>query len=117
MIKRLTWFVGGAVAGIAGAGVAKKKVKAAAAEFAPANVARKTTERVKDAVREGRRAMKAKEAEMRARMDGRSGTLADDLDAGDTVLVDGRPVEAGQVIVLKQVRDRNEASGRPRRRA
>ena len=34
MMKRLVWFVGGAAAGIAGAGVAKKKVKAAAAEMA-----------------------------------------------------------------------------------
>ena len=32
MMKRLVWFLGGAAAGIAGAGVAKKKVKAAAAE-------------------------------------------------------------------------------------
>ena len=117
MMKRLTWFLGGAAAGIAGATVAKKKVKAAAAELAPSNIARKTTDRVRDAVQEGKRAMRAKEAEMRARLDGRSGTLADDLAEGDTVLVDGQPVEPGQVIVLKQVRDRNEASGRSRRRA
>ena len=114
MIKRLVWFVGGAVAGVAGAGVAKKKMKAAAAEMAPANVARKAGNRVRDAYHEGKRAMRAKEAEMRARMDGRSGTLADDLDPGDTVLVDGQPVEAGQVIVLKQVRDRNDATRRRR---
>ena len=117
MMKRLTWFLGGAAAGIAGSSVAKKKVKAAAAELAPSNIARKTTDRVRDAVQEGKRAMRAKEAEMRARLDGRSGTLADDLAEGDTVLVDGQPVEPGQVIVLKQVRDRNEASGRSRRRA
>ena len=37
-----------------------------------------------------------------------------DLDDGDEVLVDGRPVEPGQVIVLKQVRDRDGDEGRRR---
>ena len=64
---------------------------------------------------EGRRAMRAKETELRARLDGRAITLADDLDEGDEVLVDGWPVEPGQVIVLKQVRDRDD--DRRRRRA
>ena len=58
---------------------------------------------VADAVRAARAAMRAKEAELRARLDGRAGTLADELDEGDVVHVDGRPVEAGQVIVLRQV--------------
>ena len=117
MMKRLTWFVGGAAAGIAGASVAKKKVKAAAAELSPSNVAKRATGRVRDAFHEGKRAMRLKEAEMRARLDGRANTLADDLDDGDTVLVDGQPVEPGQVIVLRQVRERNEAAGRKRRQA
>ncbi len=112
MMKRLTWFLGGAVAGVAGVSVAKKKVKSAAVEFAPANVARKTTERVKEAVQEGRRAMRAKEAELRGRLDGRAHSLADDLDDGDAVIVDGMPVEPGQVIVLKQVRDSRDHPGR-----
>lgn len=115
MMKRLTWFVGGAAAGIAGASVAKKKVKAVAAEMAPSNVAKKATGRVREAVAEGKRAMRSKEAELRARLDGRASTLADDLDAGDTVLVDGQPVEAGQVIVLRQVREQHEATARRRR--
>ncbi|MGZ4724051.1 MAG: hypothetical protein ACXV8L_07550, partial [Ilumatobacteraceae bacterium] len=55
----------------------------------------------------GRTAMRAKEAELRARLDGRVVRLADDLDDGDEVLVDGVPVELGQVIVLKQIRDRD----------
>ena len=117
MMKRFTWFLGGAAAGIAGASVAKRKVKAAAAELTPANVLKKATGRVREAVREGKRAMRTKEAELRARRDGRTGTLADDLLAGDTVLVDGQPVEPGQVIVLRQVRERNEATGPKRRRA
>ncbi len=111
-MKRVTWFLGGAVAGVAGVGIAKKKVKSAAVEFAPANVARKTTDRVKEALHEGRRAMKAKEAELRGRLDGRAHTLADELDEGDAVLVDGLPVEPGQVIVLKQVRDSRDQPGR-----
>jgi hypothetical protein len=115
MIKRLTWFLGGAVAGIAGVGVAKKKAKEAYTEYSPQAVAKKTTGRVKDAVAEGKRAMKAKEHELRARLDGRVHTLADDLDAGDAVLVDGVPVEPGQVIVLKQVRDSRQQAGRRNR--
>ncbi|MEY4339471.1 MAG: hypothetical protein RLZ14_1321 [Actinomycetota bacterium] len=113
MIKRLVWFVGGAVAGIAGASVARKKVREVAVELAPANVAKKATSRVREAVSEGRRAMKAKEAELRSRLDGGAHSLADDLDDGDTVMVDGVPVEPGQVIVLKQVRDDRS---RPNRR-
>lgn len=117
MMKRLTWFVGGAAAGIAGASVAKKKVKAAAHEMAPSNVAKKVSGRVREAYDDGKRAMRAKESELRARRDGRANTLADDLDEGDTVLVDGLPVEPGKVIVLKQVRDRNDAPGHRRRHA
>ena len=38
MIKRLTWFVGGAVAGVAGVGVAKRKVKQAATQLTPKHI-------------------------------------------------------------------------------
>jgi hypothetical protein len=117
MMKRLSWFLGGAVAGVAGAGLAKKKVKAAAVEFAPANVAKKATERVKDAFSEGRRAMHAKEVELRAQRDGRAASLAESVDDGDQVLVDGVPVEPGQVIVLRQVRDQRAQPPRRRDRA
>lgn len=106
MIKRLTWFVGGLAVGAAGVGTAKKRVKAKAAELTPVNVAKRTSARVRDAIGEGKRAARAKESELRARLDGRSHNLADQLDSGDEVLVDGLPVQAGQVIVLKQVRDR-----------
>lgn len=119
MIKRLTWFVGGAVAGAVGAGAAKRKVKAAAAELTPVQVARRTGDRVRRkgqdvaaAVREGRRAAQVKEAELRGRLDGRLTRLDDDGDV-DAVIVDGREVEPGQVIVLRQVRD---DAGRRRRR-
>jgi hypothetical protein len=109
--KRVAWFVSGAVAGVAGAGFAKRKVKttvrSAADRLAPRNVLHSVSGRVRDALHEGRMAMHAKEHELRARYDGRVSTLADDLDPGDEVLVGGRPVEPGQVIVLKQVRDRS----------
>src|SRR5471032_650282 len=119
MIKRVTWFISGAVAGIAGAGYAKRKVKATAEQLAPVNVAKNIGARAKarghdvaDAIREGRQAMRAKEAELRARRDGRAEPLADELDRGDEVLVHGLPVEPGQVIVLRQVRE----GSTPRRR-
>jgi hypothetical protein len=108
MLKRLTWFAGGVVAGAAGVGVAKRKVKEKAAELSPVNAARNATARVRDAVREGKRAARAKEDELRAKLDGRHVSLADELDPGDHVLVDGVPVEPGQVIVLRQVREQAE---------
>ena len=131
MMKRITWFVGGVAAGAIGAGRAKRKVRSVASELAPVQVARRATDKVRqrghdvaEAVREGRRAMRVKELELRARVDGRASTLADELDEidGDTaVLVDGQPVEPGQVIVLRQVRDADRTaprrSSRPRRRA
>ena len=111
MMKRLTWFVGGVAAGAAGAGYAKKKVRATAAQLAPSNVARGVADKVRgsgrhvvDAVREGRAAMHAREDELKARRDARVETLDDHLDDGDQLLVDGRPVDTGRVIVLKQKR-------------
>lgn len=108
MIKRVTWFVGGLAAGIAGAGYAKRKVRSTAAQLAPARVAqgavskvRTTVDHAIDAVREGRQAMRAKEAEMTARNEGRAASLAEVLGPGDQVHVDGVPVDAAQVIVLR----------------
>jgi hypothetical protein len=119
MMKRITWFMGGVAAGAVGAGAAKRKVKSVANELAPVQVARRATgsvrdrgQRVVEAAREGRRAMVAKERELRARLDGRLTTVADELDDVETVLVEGRPVEAGQVIVLRQVRDDPKRSKR-----
>ena len=40
MMKRITWFVGGAAAGVAGANYATKKVKQTAAQISPTQVAR-----------------------------------------------------------------------------
>ncbi len=105
MMKRLTWFMGGAAAGVVGANMAKKRVKAAAAELSPANLAHKAAERVRELAEEGKQAIKAKQIELRARLTGKLGhaaTLADELQDGDAVFVDGQPVEPGQVIVLRQ---------------
>ncbi|MFN6119700.1 MAG: hypothetical protein ACK5CE_08730 [Actinomycetes bacterium] len=121
-MKRVTWFVGGVAAGAVGVGAAKRKVRRVTDELAPVQIARRAggqvverPSRVGEALREGRRAMRTKEMELRARLEGRTSTLADELDDVDTVLVDGRPVEAGQVIVLRQVRDRQQPVSRSRR--
>jgi hypothetical protein len=102
MIKRLTWFATGAVAGALGAGAAKRRVKARAQTLSPVRAVRGAGHRIHEAVTDGRSAMRVKEAELRARRDGRSHRLADELAEGDAVLVDGVPVEPGQVIVLRQ---------------
>lgn len=108
-MRRLTWFVTGVAAGATGAGYATRKVKQTAAQLAPANVAKGAADRVKraghqviDAVKEGRAAMHAREDELKARRDARVERIDDHLDPGDQLLVDGRPVDAGRVIVLKQ---------------
>ncbi len=112
MIKRLTWFAGGLAAGVAGAGYAKKKVKETASQLAPVQVAkgvagkaRRAGRTVADAVRDGRQAMHHHEDELRAKREGRLESLEDHVDPGDQVFVDGRPVESGRVIVMRQ-RDR-----------
>ncbi len=110
-MKRLTWFVTGVAAGAAGTGYATRKVKQTAAQLAPSSVARGAADRAKraglqvvDAVKEGRAAMQAREDELKARRDARIASIDDHLDPGDQLLVDGRPVESGRVIVLKQRR-------------
>ena len=120
MMKRLSWFISGALAGVASVGYAKKKVKATASHLTPANVVKSARARmrerrrdVSEALRDGRSAMHDKEAELIARRDGTLASLADELGSDDQVLVDGKPVEPGQVIVLRQVRDTNNA-GHPR---
>lgn len=108
MIKRLSWFLGGVAAGAAGVGYAKRTVRRTAAQLAPARVVRGAVGRVRTtvdhagaAVREGRQAMRAKEAELSARRDGRAASLAEVLSPDDQVQVDGVPVDAAQVVVLR----------------
>jgi hypothetical protein len=109
MMKRLTWFVTGAAAGAVGAGYAKKKVKQTASTLAPANVARSGAGVVRrrsrdlvDALREGRLAMRHREDELRARRDGRVRHLDEQLGPDEQLLVDGRPVEPGRIVVMRR---------------
>lgn len=105
-MKRVTWFVGGAVAGAAGASYAKqavsKRARQAAARLNPATLAKKAGSNVAGAVREGRAAMKARESELRGRRDHRIESLDTKLDPGDQLLVDGQPVDTARVYVLKR---------------
>lgn len=117
MMRRMFWFASGAVAGILGLGYAKRTARAAAEELAPAAVARRAAGRLREAYDEGRRATRVREAELRAELDGSAHSLADELAEGDTVLVDGRPVEPGQVIVLRQVDDPDTSRSSRLRRA
>jgi len=111
MMRRITWFVGGVVAGAASAGYAKKKVRATAAQLAPVTVVRNAGVRVRDqgrhvvgAIREGLSAMHAREDELKARRDARIEPLDDHLEPGDQLYVDGRPVDSARVLVLKRRR-------------
>jgi hypothetical protein len=110
-VRRISWFVGGVVAGAAGVGYAKKKVRETAAQLAPVNVVRSAGVKVRDqgrnvvgALREGRSAMHTREDELTARRDARVETLDDRLEPGDQLYVDGRPVDSARVIVLKRKR-------------
>jgi hypothetical protein len=69
-VKRLVWFAAGAAAGVGGTAYAKRKARQAADRYRPINLAKGAVDRVADAVREGRSAMAAKEAELKAREDG-----------------------------------------------
>ena len=109
MMKRLTWFAGGLAAGVAGAGYAKKKVKQTASQLAPVQVAKGAATKVRragravvDAARDGREAMQHHEDELRAKREGRFESLEDHVAPGDQVFVDGRPVESGRVIVMRE---------------
>lgn len=109
VMKRLTWFVVGAATGAAGANYAKRKVKETAASLSPGGVARTTADIARrasrelfDAIREGREAMQYREDELRARRDGRLRDLGDHLAPGDELLIDGRPVDVDRVVVLRR---------------
>jgi len=125
MIKRLIWFVSGVVAGISGVLFAGKRVKRSVTSFTPIKVAQRATQStrsglnsVADAFREGRDAMRDKEFEMKARRDGRvesfdqQGSIRP-LQPGDELLIDGKRIEPGRVIVLRE--DMPRGRTRPKR--
>lgn len=114
MIKRLIWFVSGVVAGISGVLFAGKRLKRSVTSFTPIKVAQRATQStrsglnsVADAFREGRDAMRDKEFEMKAKRDGRvesfdqQGSIRP-LQPGDELLIDGKRIEPGRVIVLRE---------------
>ena len=61
------WFAAGAAAGVGGTAYAKRKAREAADRYRPVSLAKGAVDRVADAVREGRVAMAAKEAELKSR--------------------------------------------------
>jgi hypothetical protein len=65
MFKRVFWLTVGAAAGFGGSVWLQRRMKQAVDRFAPENV----QSDVKAALSEGRAAMRAKEAELRARFD------------------------------------------------
>lgn len=108
MMRRIGWFVTGVAAGVAGVRVAGRRLRRTARRLAPAAVGRQVTQQVRrridsvgDAVREGRTAKHNRELELRARLDRRVDTLDEHLGPGDTLLVDGEPVDTARVIVLR----------------
>ena len=113
MIKRFVWFVSGSITGAVTVLATRKKVRrqvSRVTESTPAKIVRDATESVRrtanevsDALRDGRDAMRTKEAELRARVDGRAESLENSLAHDDAVLVDGHPIEPGRVVVLHQI--------------
>jgi hypothetical protein len=108
-MRRLVWFAGGVVAGASGAGLVKRKVAATAERLAPANVARgvagsvrRSGRRVATAVKDGRGYGRARDRELHAERDRRLVRLGEYLHPDDEVLVDGRPVESGRVILMRR---------------
>lgn len=113
MIKRFVWFVTGGITGALAVTATRRRVKkqvARVTELAPVKVVRGATDSVRrtvndvgDALRDGRDAMRTKEAELKARLDGRAESLDTSVGRDDAVLVDGEPVEPGRVVVLRQI--------------
>lgn len=113
-MRRLGWFVAGAAAGAGAMRMARRRVRSAVRQLSPRNVADRVEQRVRskvdevgDAIREGRVAKANRERQLRAVVDNRVESMSDHVGPGDTLLVDGEPVDAGRVIVL---RDRTDAS-------
>lgn len=113
-MRRLGWFVAGVTAGAGAMRMARRRVRSAARQLSPRHVRDRVQQRVRakvdevgDAIREGRVAKATREWQLRAVVDHRAESLADHVGPGDTLLVDGEPVDAGRVIVL---RDRADSS-------
>lgn len=113
-MRRLGWFVAGATAGAGAMRMARRRVRSAARQLSPRHVRDRVEQRVRakvdevgDAIREGRAAKANRERQLRAVVDHRAESMTDHVGPKDTLLVDGEPVDAGRVVVL---RDRADAS-------
>lgn len=67
MLKRVRWLFTGAAVGFGGSFWVQRKMKTAADRYKPAGVAVAAASRARDALEEGRAAMKEREAELRGR--------------------------------------------------
>jgi hypothetical protein len=101
-MKRVTWFVAGAAAGVSATRLAKKKAQAVAEKLAPDHIARQAVATAKDkalhvvdAVREGKDTMRTKEAELRARRDGHP--MAAGMEQLDPRVIDTTVVGRGRL--------------------
>ena len=65
MLKRVRWLITGAAVGFGGSVWLQRKVRTAAERWRPAGVAGAAATRAKDALEEGRTAMREREAELR----------------------------------------------------
>jgi hypothetical protein len=125
MIRRFAWFAAGTVAGAAGGLYGRRKVVQAAERLAPTTVARRTVASARargrdvvDAMREGRAAMRAKEAELRAAAEGHPvvTTSAGPVVGPTTPVPTGGVVEVRVVEHLDDYRARRELPPVRRRR-
>ena len=67
MLKRLRWLTAGAAVGVGGSLWLQRRLKDAATRYRPAGVAVAAAARARDALDEGRLAMKEREAQLRRR--------------------------------------------------
>lgn len=65
MFKRMRWLATGLVVGAGGSVWAQRKAKEVASRYAPAGVAQDAANRALDALKEGRTAMREREAQLR----------------------------------------------------
>lgn len=112
-MRKITWFVAGTVAGASGAGYAKRKVSRSvqrtAERLSPVNLARRAntgvrqrTARVVEGARQRGGNLGRQVSLRRADRRGLLERLEQQVNPGDEVLVDGRPVEAHRVVVVRQ---------------
>jgi hypothetical protein len=94
-MKKVTWFVAGAVSGVSAARMAKRKVRQKVQNMSPDHVikqavsnARVAANEVVEAMRDGRLAMLAKEIELRARRDKKEPSFPDAIDANEVSHID-----------------------------